>query len=201
VAWGRPEYNYLWDFADGSTSSEADPSHTFITEDTYIVVLSVTDADSNTASTNTTITVVPKLTVSPTILDITEGETGVVIITGGTSPYAVRSSDSSVATATVSGDTVSVTGVGGGTATLTVTDSDSDQVFVDVTVSAPLQTTVDLDPDIFVVRVKNRQPREPRSAFLRAYIELPEGVSAEDVDTSSIILSKDDSMLADAEFD
>jgi hypothetical protein len=65
----------------------------------------------------------------------------------------------------------------------------------------PIQATVDLDPDIFVVHVKNRKPREPKRAFLRAYIELPEGVSVEDVDTSTIILSKDDSILAEAEFD
>lgn len=49
--------SYNWDFGDGSTSSEANPTHTFTTEGTYIVRLVVTAPDGSTASAEKTITV------------------------------------------------------------------------------------------------------------------------------------------------
>jgi plastocyanin len=49
--------SYNWDFGDGSTSSEANPTHTFTTEGTYTVKLVVTAPDGSTASAEKTITV------------------------------------------------------------------------------------------------------------------------------------------------
>lgn len=49
--------SYTWDFGDGSTSSEANPTHTFTAEGTYIVRLVVTAPDGSTASAEKTITV------------------------------------------------------------------------------------------------------------------------------------------------
>ncbi len=49
--------SYTWDFGDGSTSSEANPTHTFTTEGTYTVKLIVTAPDGSTASAEKTITV------------------------------------------------------------------------------------------------------------------------------------------------
>ena len=40
------------------------------------------------------------------------------------------------------------------------------------------QAIIDIHPDIFVVHVKeSHKPREPKRAFLRAFLELPEGLT------------------------
>lgn len=49
--------SYMWDFGDGSTSSDVSPTHTFTTEGTYTVRLVVTAPDGSTASAEKTITV------------------------------------------------------------------------------------------------------------------------------------------------
>lgn len=49
--------SYSWDFGDGATSQEANPTHTFTTEGTYTVKLIVTAPDGSTASAEKTITV------------------------------------------------------------------------------------------------------------------------------------------------
>ncbi len=49
--------SYTWDFGDGTTSTEANPRHTFTTEGTYTVKLVVTGSDGTTASAEKTITV------------------------------------------------------------------------------------------------------------------------------------------------
>ncbi len=49
--------SYYWDFGDGSTSTEASPTHTFTAEGSYTVKLVVTAPDGSTASAEKTITV------------------------------------------------------------------------------------------------------------------------------------------------
>ena len=49
--------SYEWDFADGETSLETDPSHEFISEGSYQVTLTVTDAQGLQDSESITITV------------------------------------------------------------------------------------------------------------------------------------------------
>ncbi len=49
---------YAWDFGDGNTSSEANPSHTYTDAGTYNVVLTVTDDAGATGSATVTIDVV-----------------------------------------------------------------------------------------------------------------------------------------------
>lgn len=49
--------SYMWDFGDGSTSTEANPTHTFTAEGTYTVRLIVTAPDGSTASAEKTIIV------------------------------------------------------------------------------------------------------------------------------------------------
>jgi len=51
--------SWLWNFADGTTSSEQNPSHTYLTPDTYWVELLVTDDDGDTGSGLQIITVQP----------------------------------------------------------------------------------------------------------------------------------------------
>ncbi|MCA9752327.1 MAG: PKD domain-containing protein, partial [Gemmatimonadetes bacterium] len=43
--------SWAWDFGDGSTSTEQNPTHTFVDPNTYIVRLTVTDDDGDTGST------------------------------------------------------------------------------------------------------------------------------------------------------
>lgn len=50
--------SYLWDFKDGSTSSSANPKHTFTSAGIYEVELTVQDSEELTNSTTLTITVV-----------------------------------------------------------------------------------------------------------------------------------------------
>ena len=49
--------SYLWNFDDGTTSTEVDPIKTFATAGTYIVTLTVTDAEGLTDNDSITITV------------------------------------------------------------------------------------------------------------------------------------------------
>jgi len=48
---------YSWDFGDGTTASEATPSHTYSKGGTYMVTLTVTDDNGQTAETSLTMTV------------------------------------------------------------------------------------------------------------------------------------------------
>ncbi|WP_116772097.1 PKD domain-containing protein [Maribacter litoralis] len=68
--------DYLWDFKDGTVSSDANPVHTFDSVGTYEVELTVTDADGLTNSTTITITVSPVngAPVAVATSDIAEGE-------------------------------------------------------------------------------------------------------------------------------
>jgi PKD repeat protein len=43
VTGGCPEYTYAWNFGDGGTSTEQNPSHTYATEGSYTASLTVTD--------------------------------------------------------------------------------------------------------------------------------------------------------------
>jgi cyanophycinase-like exopeptidase/PKD repeat protein len=49
--------SYLWNFGDGSTSTQANPSHTYSTDNTYTVSLTVTDNDGATDNQTTTATI------------------------------------------------------------------------------------------------------------------------------------------------
>lgn len=75
------------------------------------------------------------LSVSSTSFTLRPGQTDTsCTISGGTSPYYASSSDTRVATVSVSGSTLSVIAVGAGSATITVQDSASGSKTVTVTV-------------------------------------------------------------------
>jgi hypothetical protein len=59
AAGGTPPYNYSWDFGDGYTSNEQNPTHIFHGSGTYTVLLSVSDNDGNQATDSESISVTP----------------------------------------------------------------------------------------------------------------------------------------------
>jgi len=67
---GKTPYNWYWDFGDGNTSTQQNPSHAYALTDVFTVSLRVTDADSVSVTDTTSATVL----------------TGLVAITGG--PYS-----------------------------------------------------------------------------------------------------------------
>jgi len=54
---GDGNYTYSWDFGDGSSSTEKNPTHTYGSAGSYTVVLSVTDGNGITAEQTSTFTV------------------------------------------------------------------------------------------------------------------------------------------------
>ena len=76
------------------------------------------------------------------MLSVSVGETEDLTTSGGTTPYDVSSSDTYVATATLSGNTVTITGVAEGTATITISDSASNVVNASVTVTGASSLSV-----------------------------------------------------------
>ena len=53
---GCPDYTYLWDFGDGSTSTEQNPRHTYGTEGAYTASLEITDARGKKLTDNVAVT-------------------------------------------------------------------------------------------------------------------------------------------------
>ena len=101
----------------------------------------VTVSDNASDSVTVAVTVAPALSVSPTNLSLSTGTTNTCAISGGIAPYGVVSSNTTVATATISGSTLSVTGVAAGPATITVSDSDAGSVTVAVAVTPALSVS------------------------------------------------------------
>jgi len=81
------------------------------------------------------------ISVIPTTVSIAVGETGTCNISNGTSPYSASTSNTSVATVSVDGNTLSVTGVSAGSVTVTVYDSSGDSGTVSVSISSGTPST------------------------------------------------------------
>ena len=79
-----------------------------------------------------------ELTVNPSMMDLTAGDIENGVINGGLSPYTASTDNASVATVTVSNNTLSVTAVGVGTAVIIVSDDAGGKAYIGVIVAEPL---------------------------------------------------------------
>jgi PKD repeat protein len=124
--------SYLWDFGDGSTSTAANPSHTFNAVGNYTVTLVVTDNSGLSDGATVTVSVLAPNVLPVAIASATpnSGYAPLVVTLSGANSY---DSDGSIASyawnfgdgTTGAGASVqhTYTGVGNYTATLTVTDN------------------------------------------------------------------------------
>ena|GEM_PF-1506291 len=103
--------------------------------------ITITDSANPSDSVAILVIVDSSLAVLPTSMILIEGGVGTATISGGTSPYTVSSNLPSVATVTLSDNTVNVIGIADGSATITITDNASDSVIVSITVVTPLSVS------------------------------------------------------------
>lgn len=78
----------LWDFGDGTQSSDPEPTHTYIADGTYVITLTVRDADGDTSIATGTIEVLdssPSADFVPSPNPVSEGAS--VAFTDGSSAY------------------------------------------------------------------------------------------------------------------
>ncbi len=80
VTGGCPEYTYDWNFGDGATSSDQNPSHTYTMEGNYFASLTVTDSKGNSSQSS-----VPVTASCPTLTAAASGTP-----TSGTAPLVVN---------------------------------------------------------------------------------------------------------------
>ncbi len=144
---------YSWNFGDNTTSTVANPSHTY-SAGTYTARLTVTDPAGNTGNTTTTITVTPNLTPTAVIgATPTSGTAALTVaFTGsgstdpenGTLTYSWNFGDNT--TSTVANPSKTYSTAGTYTATLTVRDPVGNTATATkaISVTAPVRSAVDV---------------------------------------------------------
>ena len=118
---------YSWDFGDDETSTEQNPEHTYASNDTYTVTLTVSDGtDTDTATETITVgNIAPTagFTYTADGLNVTFTDTSTDPNTGDTLTYAWDFDNDSVIENTTGGPITYEYAAGTYNATLTVTDS------------------------------------------------------------------------------
>lgn len=117
--------SWAWSFGDGATSTQQNPSHTYVSNGSYTVSLTITDISGCTNTYSHTVTINPPITITPAITPppCNGGTNGNITLTpaGGFGPaagyggYAYTWSNGTVGSNTL-------LGVSAGTYTVTVTD-------------------------------------------------------------------------------
>ncbi len=107
----------------------------FLSGGSHIITLTATDSDSGLSS-NAVDIVVTSMIATPTTLSLAEGESGGVVISGGTPPYDSFIRYSQFAKCTISGNSVTITGKATGKTAVTLTDSRNKMTVVDVTITS-----------------------------------------------------------------
>jgi uncharacterized protein YjdB len=128
--------------AQVATTSVAKDLITITGVNTGTAVITVSDANKD--STKISVTVGKSLTVNPSVMTLSIGETADAVISGSTGGASITSSDPKVAKATLSGDTITVKGVASGTAVITAKNSAGFSAVLDVTVDTSIFVKVNL---------------------------------------------------------
>ena len=141
--------SWSWDFGDGNTSTSQNTIHTYTTEGTYLVTLTVTDNEGATGDNSQNVTVTEPDTTPPVItligsnpIDIEQGET--YIEQGAT---ATDNVDGDItANIVIGGDTVDINTVGTYVVTYNVSDA-AGNAAVEVTRTVNVTLCTDSDGD------------------------------------------------------
>ncbi|SFT84890.1 gliding motility-associated C-terminal domain-containing protein [Algoriphagus locisalis] len=139
-----PFISFAWDFGDGQTSNQQNPTHTYANAGIFTVSLTVRDLDGCSR----TLTKADLIRVDALDFEFTDlndvscfdGADGTVTVqvSEGTEPYSyLWSNEQTSATAT---------GLKEGTYSVTVTDANGCQKTKEITISAPAQPTLETDP-------------------------------------------------------
>lgn len=104
--------------------------------------VTVQDSASPANTVTIPVTVGASMTLSQSSINVPSGHSDTTTqILNGRAPYTSGSSNTGVATTSVSGSTVTVNGIASGTATITVTDADSETATLSVSVASSLTAT------------------------------------------------------------
>ncbi|MBT8367806.1 MAG: hypothetical protein KJP23_24195, partial [Deltaproteobacteria bacterium] len=152
------------------TVSSSDPSVVTVTLSNDTLSVTAVGEGSSTivvrddvgAITYINVVVTQPLAVSPANVSFYPGQTAAVTISGGAPGYSAVSGNPSVASVSVSGDTLTLFAVGGGTITVTITDMADNHAYVTVTVGdtitpglgdcpIPPFTTAGVGPNVLLV--------------------------------------------------
>jgi len=86
---GTEPYSWYWEFGDGGTSTQKNPTHVYLDDKVYVVNLTVTDANTISDTADTTATIITNS--APTKPSIPSGETGGTV--GETYVYTASTTD------------------------------------------------------------------------------------------------------------
>ncbi|TVP43470.1 MAG: PKD domain-containing protein, partial [Mongoliibacter sp.] len=139
-----PPTSFSWDFGDGQTSTEINPTHTYASPGIFTVSLTIRDLDGCTR----TLTKVDFIEVETLDFEFTDlndvscfdGSDGAVSVQTleGTGPFTYLWSNEETS--------ATVTGLKEGTYSVTVTDANGCQNTKEITISAPAQPIIETDP-------------------------------------------------------
>ncbi len=143
---GSEPYTYNWDFGDGGSSADQNPSHTYSEEGDYTVIFTVTD-DNSQQDTDSIIINASEETdpleascsASPVEGEIPFEVTFTGSASGGTAPYSYSWNFGDGASSTAKNPSHTYTQAGTYIVTLTVTDSTASQASASTTISAQAQ--------------------------------------------------------------
>jgi len=151
---GSPPYSYSWSYGDGSTGTGLQSTHTYHSDGTYQVTLTVADSQGNTATGVEPLVVgtsplLDGFTYSRTSAQPGENINFTASARGGAPPYSYSWDFGNGASATGASATYSYATAGPYTVTLTVTDSTdhSNSTSQNLTIYSPAQPDFELNTD------------------------------------------------------